>query len=483
MKHEPINRQRRSLLQAGAALACAPLAGLPSWALAAESKDTLLRARIFDQRLDPANDALTQIWGFNNEFPGPVLRYRKGEEVAHRLVNELRQETTIHWHGMRVPNAMDGVSMVTQYAVPTGGHFDYRFRLPDSGTYWYHPHHNSFEQVPRGLYGAFIVEEERPPEVDREEVWVLSDMRLDDRRQQIDDFGRVRDTGNEGRIGNLLLLNGTVTGPQRIWSLRSGERLRLRLINAASARTFRLLWPGLAVTLIALDGQGIVPRPLSAEGLELGSAMRADLIIDCMAEPGTQLQVLDRGRGERVLLGCQVRDEAPLRRAPLGAPMQLAANDIAEPDMAKAIDHYIMFQGGMRGGPVIGMVDGKATKIHELIEQHGLAWTMNFTAEHEHSLMHEPLLTVRRGEHVVLHLINETDYAHPMHLHGHFFRVAAVNGKPYAHPGEWRDTVMMAPRSSLDIAFVADNPGEWMFHCHILDHAAGGMMGTIAVES
>lgn len=480
MKHETINHRRRSLLQAGAALA-----SLPSWGLAADGKgrEVLLRAGIFDQRLDPAQEALTQVWGFNNEFPGPVLRYRKGARVAHRLVNELRQETTLHWHGMRVPNAMDGVSMVTQAAVPGGGHFDYRFALRDSGTFWYHPHHNSFEQVPRGLYGAFIVEEERPPEVDREEVWVLSDMRLDEGRQQIEDFGRLRDIGNEGRIGNLLLLNGTVTGPERQWSVRSGERLRLRLINAASARTFRLLWPGLTAMLIALDGQGIVPRPLPPEGLELGSGMRADLIVDCLAAPGSQLQVLDRGRGERVLIGCQVRDESPLRKKPLGAPMRLAANDIAEPDLARAVDHYIMFQGGMRGGPVIGMVDGKPTKIHELIEQHGLAWTMNFTAQHEHALMHEPMLGVRQGEHVLLHLINETDYSHPMHLHGHFFRVVAVNGKRYAHPDEWRDTVMMAPRTSLDIAFVADNPGEWMFHCHILDHAAGGMMGTIAVDS
>ncbi|MCB1896134.1 MAG: multicopper oxidase domain-containing protein, partial [Rhodocyclaceae bacterium] len=107
--------------------------------------------------------------------------------------------------------------------------------------------------------------------------------------------------------------------------------------------------------------------------------------------------------------------------------------------------------------------------------------TMNFSAQHEHALLHEPLLYVKKGDHVVLRLINETDFAHPMHLHGHFFRVVGVDGQPLVDQ-DWRDTVLMAPRQSVDVAFVADNLGEWMFHCHILSHAAGGMMGTIAVE-
>ena len=106
---------------------------------------------------------------------------------------------------------------------------------------------------------------------------------------------------------------------------------------------------------------------------------------------------------------------------------------------------------------------------------------MNYNAQHEHALMHEPLLHLKKGESVILRMINETDFVHPMHLHGHFFRVLAVNGAATAHR-EWRDTVIMGPRQTIDVAFVADNPGEWMYHCHILDHAAGGMMGTIAVE-
>jgi FtsP/CotA-like multicopper oxidase with cupredoxin domain len=140
-----------------------------------------------------------------------------------------------------------------------------------------------------------------------------------------------------------------------------------------------------------------------------------------------------------------------------------------------------MFQGGMRGAPSFGMIDGKPSRIQDIMAKQGLAWTMNYNAQHEHALMHEPLLNLSRGEHVILHMVNETDFIHPMHLHGHFFRLLAVNG--VANPQrEWRDTVIMGARQSMDVAFVAENPGEWMYHCHILDHAAGGMMGTIVVE-
>ena len=135
----------------------------------------------------------------------------------------------------------------------------------------------------------------------------------------------------------------------------------------------------------------------------------------------------------------------------------------------------------MKGAPAIGRVDGKALKVEEIMEKHGLAWTMNYTAQHELAMMHEPLFRMRKGEHVTLKMINNTDYEHPMHLHGHFFRVLALNDVP-TKLREWRDTVMIDPRGSCDIAFVAENVGEWMLHCHILDHAAGGMMGTVVVE-
>jgi len=474
--------RRRQFLQTTAALGAAlalPLRAAPR----SERRFELIPAE-FKVALDPAGAAQTRVWSYNNQFPGPLLRFRRGDHAHLALSNQLPQETTVHWHGVRVPNAMDGVPSVTQLPIPVGGRFDYRFELRDSGTYWYHPHQSSFEQVPRGLYGALIVEEERPPQVDREEVWLLSDIRLDEQRQQVEDYGRILDIANQGRLGNQLLVNGLVAGAERKIEVRAGERLRLRLINGASARFFRLAIEGHAARIIAWDGQGVTPHPVPADGLPLGPGMRADLIIDCMEKPGQSFALRDLGRppaGAAVLGMLAYSSQAAVRSAPLKAPIALAPNRIAEPNLDKASDHYVVFQGGMRGTPVIGMVDGKPARIQDIMAKQGLAWTMNYNAQHEHALMHEPLLHLAKGEHVILHMINETDFAHPMHLHGHFFRVLAIDGVATPHR-EWRDTVIMAPRQSIDVAFVADNPGEWMYHCHILDHAAGGMMGTVVVE-
>lgn len=469
---------RRDFLQLGAvSLATAGFA--PRWVMGASPATTTLRAGELRQAIRAGGGA-TNFWGFNGTVPGPLLRYRKGETARLVLYNALSVDTAVHWHGVRVPNAMDGVPHVTQNPIKPGEDFVYEFTLPDSGTFWYHPHQSSFEQVPRGLYGALVVEEERPIEVDRELVWILSDVKVGADGLQVEDFGRILDVANDGRIGNEVLLNGQAAGASRVIEVRSGERLRLRLINAAAARIFELSADGHAMHAIAFDGQAV--RPHVAEQLTLGPGMRIDVVIDCMQSPGGRFAVNDRHRRSLGPIATFVyADQAPLRTKPLGAPMALAANALPEPDPAKASEHYILFQGGMRGAPVIGVVDGRPVHTHEMMERHGLAWTMNYTARHEHSLMHEPFLHLKRGEHVVLHMVNDTDFVHPMHLHGHFFRVIAVDGQRVAQAA-WRDTVMMGPRQSIDVAFVADNPGQWMFHCHILDHAAGGMMGTIEIS-
>ena len=469
---------RRSLLTT--ASAAAGLASLPAGLLQAAVRvpSFALNAGAVEQAIKSGAPKVN-FWGFNNSVPGPVLRYRKGDKVSILVNNGLSVDTAVHWHGVRVPNAMDGVPFVTQDPIKPGGKMLYEYPLPDSGTFWYHPHQSSFEQVPRGLYGAYIVEERRPIEVDRDVVWLLSDVKLGADGLQVEDFGRILDFANEGRIGNQVLVNGQAAGAEQTLNVRRGERLRLRLINAASARIFKLTLAGHVMKVIAFDGQAVEPH--AVEQVDLGPGMRVDLVIDCLQKAGAVFSMNDgghRGAGEIARLvysgGKALRDKA------MAAPIRLQPNELPVPDLKRAEDHYIVFQGGMRGAPTIGTVDGQPAKIHELMEKHGLAWTMNYTAQHEHAMMHEPLFYLKKGAHVVLHMINETDFAHPMHLHGHFFRVIAVNGKKTRFQ-ESRDTVMMGPRESVDVAFVADNLGEWMFHCHILDHAAGGMMGTIAV--
>lgn len=472
---------RRTLLKS--ASAAAGLASLPATALQAATAPPLfgLSTGFVEQQLR-ADGPKVRFWGFNGGVPGPVLRYRKGEQVKILVNNGLSVETAVHWHGVRVPNAMDGVPMVTQDPIKPGGQMLYQYPLRDSGTFWYHPHQSSFEQVPRGLYGAYIVEERKPIEVDQDVVWLLSDVKLGADGQQVEDYGRLLDLANEGRVGNQVLLNGQVAGAGQKLQVRSGERIRLRLINAASARIFRLTLAGHVMTAIAFDGQAVEPHPLGQ--VNLGPGMRVDLIIDCLqqAQAGAGFALTDVGnRGAGEIARLEYSSGKALRGNALAAPVRLAPNELPEPDLKRMKDHYILFQGGMRGAPIIGTVDGKPAKINEMMEKFGLAWTMNYTAQHEHALMHEPLFHFKQGQHILLRMINETDFWHPMHLHGHFFRVVAINGTRTPLQ-EWRDTVLMGPRETVDVAFVADNEGEWMFHCHVLDHAAGGMMGTVVVE-
>lgn len=466
---------RRLFLQSAGAVAGTTLLP-PATSLAAPIPSELV-AGVFRQPVREAG-AETSVWGFNQSVPGPVLRFKRGEEAVVQLKNRLPQATTVHWHGVRVPNEMDGVPNVTQEAVAPNADFTYRFRTPDSGTYWYHPHQSSFEQVPRGLYGPLIVEEERPVSVDREVVWVLSDFKLGADNQPIEDFGKVTDFGSGGRLGNTIAINGKAAGAQQKLQLRPNERVRLRLINAASARILALDFTGHKPWVISLDGQGIKPRPLTAP-LVLGGGQRTDLILDGTGGSG-EFAVWDR-RDQGTRLASIAYQGSPVRAKALGAPAAIPPNRILQPNLSRATRHFLAFEGGVLGMPAIGKVDDRPQDVKTIMERHGLSWTMNYTAQHEHALMHEPLFQLRKGEHVVVKMLNRTEFEHPMHLHGHFFQVVAVNGKPVAER-VWRDTAMMAPRAEMDIAFVADNVGEWMFHCHILDHAAGGMMGTVLVE-
>ena len=200
--------------------------------------------------------------------------------------NRLEEETTVHWHGLRVPNAMDGVPHLTQPPIAPGATFVYAFDLPDAGTYWYHPHQRSFEQVGRGLYGPLIVEEREPIRVDRDVTWVLDDWRLLPDAQISGDFGGFMDASHNGRVGNTVTVNGRVP---EIFPVRAGERLRLRLINAANARIFGLEFHGHRPRMIALDGQPVEPHEPEGGRVVLGPAMRADLVLDMSGRPGGAL--------------------------------------------------------------------------------------------------------------------------------------------------------------------------------------------------
>jgi len=163
--------------------------------------------------------------------PGPELRVRQGDPLRLVVNNKLGEDTTVHWHGIRLPNAMDGVPGLTQKPIRPGESFSYEFTPPDAGTFWYHPHADTLQQIGRGLAGALIVEEREPVAVDRDLLWFIEDWRLDETGQITSGFDNRMEAGMSGRIGNTVTVNGRV--PNRV-SVKAGERVRLRIVNAAA---------------------------------------------------------------------------------------------------------------------------------------------------------------------------------------------------------------------------------------------------------
>ena len=273
---------RRAFLASTAAAAAGTMLPLSSLTRAAPVKDLRLRAAPGLTRLVPEPHGETPAWCYNEVVPGPEFRVRQGERLRVLVENGLDEETTVHWHGVRLPNGMDGVPHLTQRPIGPGETFVYEFDAIDAGTFWYHPHQRSFEQVGRGLYGPLIVEEPEPVRVDRDVTWVLDDWRLTKSAAISDDFGNGHDMSHNGRVGNTVTINGRV--PDN-FAAKQGERIRLRLINAANARIFGLDFQGHQPIVIALDGQPVTPHAPDGGLVVLGPAMRADVVLDMAAKP------------------------------------------------------------------------------------------------------------------------------------------------------------------------------------------------------
>jgi FtsP/CotA-like multicopper oxidase with cupredoxin domain len=244
--------------------------------------------------------------------------------------------------------------------------------------------------------------------------------------------------------------------------------------------------------VIALDGQPVTPHAPDGGRVVLGPAMRADLVIDMTGEPGGRSSIMDRFyEGLEFRLVDFIYADIPLRERAPDWPMALPANPLPEPDLENASRNEVLFNGGMMGemiaaemgarmGP--GAAGGRMGGMHSMMEtmNSSSAWFINGVAADETSHVMKPMLTLARGKSHVIAMTNATAWHHPMHLHGHSFRVISRNGQP-TRLREWQDTVLVSPREKVEIAFVADNPGDWMFHCHVLEHQAGGMMGVIRV--
>lgn len=454
-------RLSRRTFMVGTSAACT----LPAFPSAAPAPSSL-RAEPGTVQLAPRDYAKTPIWGYDGQVPGPTLRVAQANRLQIDFENRLDEASTVHWHGIRIANAMDGVAGLTQTAVEPGGNFLYDFVLPDAGTYWYHPHNRTWEQMARGLYGALIVEESEAPEADHDLVFLIDDWRLAKDGTIDESFGQMHDWSHAGRLGNWITVNGQSDLNQTV---RQNDRLRLRLVNTANSRIFRLGVQGLDGWVVALDGQPLA-TPVALDRLVLAPAQRADLLVDVRAAPNGEALLISHERdGGYALASFTVAPGTSAHRPP---PDALSPNPLAEPELQDARAIELTMAGGAMGRMTSAVFEGTDTPIRELV-RNGMVWAFNGTA----GLPPEPLVTASQGENLRIKMVNDTGWPHAMHLHGHHFRVVGADGAL----GPWRDTTLLERGETKEIAFVADNVGRWLLHCHMLEHAASGMMTWIEV--
>ena len=400
-----------------------------------------------------ASGRRTRAWTYNRQVPGPFIDARVGDVLEVRLTNRLPEPTTIHWHGLRLPAAMDGTDMV-QHSVAPGETFTSRFRLLDAGTFWYHSHSNEVVQVERGMYGALVVRATDEPVFDRERVLVLSDVTLDADAQ----VAEPRDARkrHDGREGNVRLLNG-ISEPSL--EMCGGQVERWRIINAAAARYVRLSIGGQPFRILGTDG-GPIDTPAIRRDVLLAPGERIDLAVGPF-DTGEVLSVVsepyDRGMGAGA-----AESFATLRVGP-------AAPSVADTD-PRASRRAIM--------PLVEE-PRSANREVRFSERVDVSGESVYLVNGERHYRDAPVTV---GELQVWDIVNASSVDHPFHLHGFFFQIVERNGEPPAFLS-WEDTVNVPAGERVRIAWLPDDrPGEWMYHCHILEHHAEGMMGHFAVE-
>lgn len=407
--------------------------------------------------------------GFNAQYPSPVLKAKQGQPITITVINKLREPTTIHWHGLRIDIAMDGVPFLSQAPIMPGGTFVYRFTPPDAGTFWYHPHMNSVEQLGRGLVGLLLVEEADSPQFSPDEY--AADMPLMLKNWHLNDDGSFkplsipRYAARMGTPGNYETING-VNKP--IIEVPAGGWLRLRFANVDNTVVYKLRVKDRPAYIVSIDANPLAqPKPLEYHAI--GSGMRVDIAIKAPAA-GEEI-IIENGKGRLYFDFMRLKAvNKPLATKPGATPPMPRPNPLSEPDLNNAETKNFVFEW-----------EGAITPA----DQRGMAkhkfWTINRRAWEGMSANNipEPLAKLELGKSYIFDLKNNTPHMHPIHMHGVMFKVIKSNKKtidPF-----FTDTVLMEKNERVKIAFVADNPGRWMYHCHVIEHMKTGLMGFIEI--
>ena len=405
---------------------------------------------------------LADVWAFRDgarpgskaTIPGPLLDAKLGDHVIVHFRNELPEETTVHWHGLRVPNASDGTPLA-QIAVPPGGSYDYELTLIDSGYYWYHPHMHGDRQVEAGLYAPIIVHDDLAIDVAADRAFVLDDVKLES-------TGKLSERTDNldlmlGRQGNVVLINGR---QRPSLSVAAGTRERWRFVNAANGRYFNLEIPGHTFRVIGLDG-GPIATPYETSTLLIAPGERYEVLVEVGGADGDtlSLRTLHYDRGHNI---------------PDPGPIELLTIDVGA------------------AGPTPGALPA-VWGIIAPIAFDGATPRRRFVLREDDSVPSMPVFTINdeafpnvtpvRGavdEVEVWEVENLAEMDHPFHLHGMSFQTIDDAGS-LTEPRGWKDTINVPQQKTVRFAVRFGAPGRWMYHCHILEHAERGMMGELEV--
>jgi FtsP/CotA-like multicopper oxidase with cupredoxin domain len=407
---------------------------------------------------DPGTGVPVAGRAFGGSVPGPIIEVTVGQTLRVRFRNETAEPTTIHWHGLRVPEAMDGISQM-EHPVPPGGEFLYEFVVNDAGFYWYHPHMDTAEALEEGLYGAIVARAPGEVPASCDLPIVLDDVLLDRDTLQIEPPGTSMDKVM-GRHGNHLLANGR---EDRDYGIVAGDTAVLRLVNAANARHLDLGIAGVPLTVLATDG-GWLSEPYTVDRLAIAPGERFVVSLQAPDEVGRPLVMTTRrvflhepdgdmmeydplGDGENPIFRLTTVEGMGSRYAPptFDAPRSFTAGAPA---------HTWVLQEDMMAGRVT--IDGAS-------------WP------------DVPMVMAMGNQRTTFIVDNQSEMRHPFHIHGNRFQVVDVGGAPAARPA-WKDTFDVPAKTKLTLVSELDNLGEWMYHCHILEHGDAGMAGMMSVE-
>lgn len=446
-------------------------------------------------KLDLGHGKTMNAWTFNGIAPGPELRVKQGDKVVVNLTNKLKVGVTIHWHGLNVPGAMDGIAGVTQDAVKPGSTFTYTFIANQPGTFWYHSHQDSSNEVARGLYGVLVVEPKNQMVLydkdytvalhewntkgsDDESMGNMMDMHMDSSKGDMGDM----DMGSMNMNGPVMMptskQQSVLTNMQSMYDVftanntseglhfdaKPGEYVHLRLVNTGNMAHLLTL-DGAAFKVTALDGHDLAGgTPITKTLLPIGGAQRYDIAFKMPEKGSVRLIDANPNSVERKMLSATFGSGEVITS--VGDPMDFSWFDFSKYGKKRQSDARITLHSNFtkRYNMTLGAGMGFFNGSYQMV------YTINGKV-----FPNIPDIKVEKGDIVKIHFKNNSHFIHPMHLHGHSFQVLTRNGKPLNGSPVELDTLNVLPGETYDIAFKANNPGLWMFHCHDLHHAAAGM--------